>query len=186
MCWKKQRFHRRGILEVTSVKTASKFECSKVLRGEERPTKRMVLSIVMAQFDPTGFLAPVTILVKMLVQDLWRTGCQWDDAVDDLSYKKWTRWTSDDAVDDLSYKKWTRWTSMLAIVQAFKLPRSCFGTARSDEIRGLQLHIFADVGETGYGCVAYFRAMVRGEVECALVMCRAKVAPLKQVSIPRL
>ncbi|XP_062537675.1 uncharacterized protein LOC134205999 [Armigeres subalbatus] len=116
----------------------------------------------MAQFDPAGFLAPVTILGKMLVQDLWRTGCQWDDAV-----------------DDLSYKKWTRWTSMLANVQAFKLSRSYFGTARSDEIRDVQLHIFADAGETGYGCVAYFRAMVRGEVKCTLVMSRAKVAPLK-------
>ncbi|XP_062557815.1 uncharacterized protein LOC134222672 [Armigeres subalbatus] len=157
------------IEDVFCFETASKFECSKVLRGEEHPTKRMVLSIVMAQFDPAGFLAPVTILGKMLVQDLWRTGCQWDDAV-----------------DDLSYKKLARWTSMLANVQAFKLSRSYFGTARSDEIRDVQLHIFADAGETGYGCVAYFRAMVRGEVKCTLVMSRAKVAPLKQVSIPRL
>ncbi|XP_062714303.1 uncharacterized protein LOC109417163 [Aedes albopictus] len=149
--------------------TASKPEYSTVLRGGVRPTKRIVLSIVMAQFDPMGFLAPVTILGKMLIQDLWRTGCQWDDVV-----------------DDAAFNKWKRWTNILAEVRAFKFPRSYFGSARSEEIQDVQLHVFADASETAYGCVAYFRAMVRGEVMCALVTSRAKVAPLKQLSIPRL
>ncbi|XP_065089673.1 uncharacterized protein LOC135710890 [Ochlerotatus camptorhynchus] len=138
---------------------ASKLEQLKVLRGEERPTKRIVLSIVMAQFDPVGFLAPVTILGKMLVQDLWRIGCQWDDIV-----------------DDASFKKWKRWTNILMDTQAFKLPRSYFGSARSDEIDDVQLHIFADASETAYGFVAFFRAVVRGDamVMCAMVMSRAQ------------
>ncbi|XP_058827423.1 uncharacterized protein LOC131687359 [Topomyia yanbarensis] len=149
--------------------TEWKAEYNKVFLEEKRPTKRIVLSIVMAQFDPAGFLAPVTILGKMLVQDLWRTGCDWDDAI-----------------DELSFRKWLRWTNILADVPVFKLPRSYFGTARSDEVEEVQLHIFADASETAYGCVAYFRAIVRGKVVCSLVMSRAKVAPLKQLSIPRL
>ncbi|XP_058817299.1 uncharacterized protein LOC131680602 [Topomyia yanbarensis] len=148
---------------------ASKEEFCEVLQGKKRPTKRIVLSIVMAQFDPAGFLTPVTILGKMLVQDLWRTGCCWDDSI-----------------DDVSFKKWLRWSNILIDVQSFKLPRSYFGNARSDEVKDVQLHIFADASETAYGCVAYFRAVVRGEVVCALVMSRAKVAPIKQLSIPRL
>ncbi|XP_062704467.1 uncharacterized protein LOC134286808 [Aedes albopictus] len=157
------------IQDVFCFAKASKTEHSKVLRGEERPTKRIVLSIVMAQFDPVGFLTPVTILGKMLIQDLWRTGCQWDDEV-----------------DEASFNKWKRWTNILADVHAFRLPRSYFGHARLEEISDVQLHIFADASETAYGCVAYFRAIVRGEVMCALVMSKAKVAPLKQLSIPRL
>ncbi|XP_058449080.1 uncharacterized protein LOC131429046 [Malaya genurostris] len=147
----------------------SKSEYNQVLRGEEHPTKRVVLSIVMAQFDPVGLLVPVTILGKMLVQDLWRTGCEWDETI-----------------DDLSFKKWLRWTNILLDVESFRLPRSYFGNARSEEIEDVQLHIFADASETAYGCVAYFRAIVRGKVVCSLVISRAKVAPLKQLSIPRL
>ena len=51
-----------------------------------------------------------------------------------------------------------------------------------------QLHKFANASETMYGCVVYFRAMVmvRGEGRCALMINRAKVASLKELSIPRL
>ncbi|XP_039439556.1 uncharacterized protein LOC120420555 [Culex pipiens pallens] len=155
--------------DVFSFTTMTKSEYAKVLSGETRPTKRIVLSIVMSQFDPAGFLGPVTIRGKMLIQDLWRTGCQWDEFI-----------------DELSFKMWLRWTSILLDAQTFRLPRSYFGNARSDEIKEIQLHIFADAGEKAYGCVGYFRAIVRSEVECAFVMSRSKVAPLQLTAVPRL
>ncbi|XP_058816216.1 uncharacterized protein LOC131679498 [Topomyia yanbarensis] len=105
----------------------------------------------------------------MWVQDIWRTGCQWDDLI-----------------DDVSYQKWIRWSQLLSSIERFKVPRSYFGAAKASEIEDMQLHIFTDASETAYGCVAYLRAVIRGEVKCALVMSRSKVAPLKQVSIPRL
>lgn len=149
--------------------TVSKREFMKVLDGEECPTKRIVLSFVMAQFDPVGFLTPITVRGKMLIQDLWRTGCEWDERI-----------------DEASHEKWLRWIKMMRNIGALKIPRSYFGDAKSNEIEDLQLHVFTDASETAYGCVAYFRAIVRGEVRCALVMSRSKVAPLKQISIPRL
>ncbi|XP_065083280.1 uncharacterized protein LOC135705459 [Ochlerotatus camptorhynchus] len=149
--------------------TMSKAESFMVIGGEEYPTKRIILSYVMAQFDPVGFLTPVTILGKMLIQDLWRTGCDWDTKI-----------------NQISFEKWRRWIQMMKNIGSFQLPRSYFGNARSDEVTDIQLHVFADAGEAAYGSVAYFRATVRGKVQCALVMSRAKVAPLKQISIPRL
>ncbi|XP_055527785.1 uncharacterized protein LOC129720345 [Wyeomyia smithii] len=140
-----------------------------VLDGDERPTKRSVLSFVMAQFDPTGLISPITVRGKMLIQDLWRTGCDWDTKI-----------------DAESFDKWRRWIGMMRNIKSFKISRSYFGDAKSTEIQELELHIMADASEKAYGCVAYFRAVVRGEVRCALVMSRSKVAPLKQVSIPRL
>ncbi|XP_062713462.1 uncharacterized protein LOC134290357 [Aedes albopictus] len=40
--------------------------------------------------------------------------------------------------------------------------------------------------EGAYACVAYFRAVYCGKVECALVAAKFKVAPLKSLSIPRM
>ncbi|XP_058464326.1 uncharacterized protein LOC131438350 [Malaya genurostris] len=140
-----------------------------MLQSLERPSKRVVLSCVMAMFDPLGLLGPFTIMGRMLVQDLWRTGCEWNDPI-----------------DDESFEKLIKWTTMLTEVAKIQIPRSYFGDAESNQMENLQLHIFTDASETAYGCVAYFRVEVNGEVRCALVMSRSKVAPLKMLTIPRL
>ncbi|XP_058817511.1 uncharacterized protein LOC131680817 [Topomyia yanbarensis] len=132
-----------------------------------RPTKRLVLSCVMGFFDPQGLLAPFTIHGRMLVQDLWRTGCQWDDEI-----------------YDSSFAKWKRWTSLLPEVNAIRIPRCYFNCVSADG--QIELHIFTDASEFAYGCVAYFRTIINGKVQCSLVMSRSKVAPLKRQSIPRL
>ncbi|XP_053686353.1 uncharacterized protein LOC128735899 [Sabethes cyaneus] len=102
-------------------------------------------------------------------KDIWRTGCEWDEEIDDSSFERW--------------KKWSR---MLPEVEAFHVPRCYFGNAKSHEVHDVQLHVSTDTSETAYGCVAFFRAIINGEVKCALVMSRSKVAPLKLISIPRL
>ncbi|XP_058811010.1 uncharacterized protein LOC131675893 [Topomyia yanbarensis] len=155
--------------DVLSFSTTPRVDFQSMLFGAERPTKRAVLSCVMAMFDPLGFLSPFTIIGRILVQDLWRTGCGWDELI-----------------DDLSFEKWTKWTKMLPEIAKIQVPRSYFGEARSDQYENLQLHVFTDASENAYGCVAYFRIEIDGEVCCALVMSRSKVAPLKQLTIPRL
>lgn len=152
-----------------SFSTTPREEFRSALAGLENPTKRMVLSCVMAMFDPLGLLSPFTVLGKMLVQDLWRTGCGWDEKI-----------------DDECFSTWMRWVSLFPSIAEIRIPRSYFQKAQSHQVKNLQLHIFTDAGEKAYGCVAYFRAVVNGEIMCALVMSRAKVAPLKQLSIPRL
>ncbi|XP_062704132.1 uncharacterized protein LOC134286523 [Aedes albopictus] len=134
-----------------------------------KPTKRVVLSSVMTLFDPLGLLAPFTSLGKMLVQDLWRSGYDWDQEV-----------------DDDSYNKWRSWVSALPEIASLKIPRSYFGTVQSTDFGHIQLHIFCDAGENAFGCAGYLRIEVDGLVKCSLVMARTKVAPLKQLTIPRL
>ncbi|XP_055633606.1 uncharacterized protein LOC129773953 [Toxorhynchites rutilus septentrionalis] len=67
-----------------------------------------------------------------------------------------------------------------------QVPRAYFPGISSDDIDDLQLHIFVDGSETAYACVAYLRASINGEYHSALVSAKAKVAPLKALSIPRL
>ncbi|XP_058449373.1 uncharacterized protein LOC131429324 [Malaya genurostris] len=134
-----------------------------------RPTKRQVLSTVMSLFDPLGLLAPFTILGKILIQDLWRSGCEWDASI-----------------DEVVYGKWKQWLDMLPEIRRVRIPRPYFGNSTSEQFKSLQLHIFCDAGENAYGCAGLLRVVVDGCVKCSLVMARSKVAPLKLLTIPRL
>ncbi|XP_055527986.1 uncharacterized protein LOC129720529 [Wyeomyia smithii] len=133
------------------------------------PTKRVVLSCVMSLFDPLGLLAPFTFFAKVLIQILWRKGCEWDQVI-----------------DGEALEGWKRWTSYLGAVEAVKIPRYYFGDGLALDYSTLQLHIFADASEKAYGCVGYFRILAGEVPRCALVQAKSKVAPIKQVSIPRL
>ncbi|XP_055633804.1 uncharacterized protein LOC129774130 [Toxorhynchites rutilus septentrionalis] len=139
------------------------------LDPSKKPTKRIVLSSVMTLFDPLGLLAPFTTLGKMLIQDLWRSGCGWDAEI-----------------NEDSHKKWLSWISALPEIADLKIPRSYFGDVHSKDFGSVQLHIFTDAGENAYGCAGFLRIELEGAVKCSLVMARSKVAPLKQLTIPRL
>ncbi|XP_055633231.1 uncharacterized protein LOC129773617 [Toxorhynchites rutilus septentrionalis] len=137
---------------------------------EERvPTKRIVLSCVMSLFDPLGFITPFTFFGKVLIQTLWRSGCDWDQTINEQA-----------AVD------WKRWTKHLVDVAKVEIPRYYFGDGLMLEYSTLQLHIFVDASESAYGCAGYFRIMAGEVPRCALVQAKSKVTPLKLVSIPRL
>lgn len=135
----------------------------------DHPTKREILSCVMAIFDPLGLLSPFTVLGKILVQDLWRTGCDWDAPI-----------------DEESLCKWKDWTQQMTKMENVRIPRAYFDNATTSQLHDIQLHVFTDASESAYGSVAYFRAVVDGDVRCTLVMSRTKVAPLKQLTVPRL
>jgi len=48
-------------------------------------TKRAILSRVAQLYDPLGWIAPVTITGKILIQQLWQAGVEWDDPVFDFA-----------------------------------------------------------------------------------------------------
>ncbi len=50
-----------------------------------------------------------------------------------------------------------------------------------------QLHHFADVSEDAYGTASYLLLRnQQDQVQCALIMGKARVAPLKKTTIPRM
>ncbi|XP_035914925.1 uncharacterized protein LOC118513377 isoform X1 [Anopheles stephensi] len=140
ICWKPQE-------DVFCFEATTEMELSKYVTGTIRPSKRVVLSVVMAQFDPMGFITPVTIRGKMLIQDLWRSGCDWDTAI-----------------DAESHGKWVLWIKSLMSLKSLQIPRCYFGDSRSQDVSDIQLHVFTDASETAFGCVAYLRAIVHGKV----------------------
>ena len=63
----------------------------------------------------------------------------------------------------------------------------CFKPQGLGDILNAQLHFFSDGAELGYGASAYRRLVdVYGNVTCSFVIGKSRLAPIKQVSIPRL
>ena len=132
-------------------------------------TRCGMLSVNSSVYDPLGFLAPVTLQAKMMQQELCKQGCGWDDA---LPQDIWQRW-----------KKWLEELGLLAAFSVDRLIKPAdFGT-----VKKAQLHHFSDASEEGYGTVTYIR-MVNQEdhIHVAFLLGKARVTPLKSVTIPRL
>lgn len=52
--------------------------------------------------------------------------------------------------------------------------------------KSIQLHVFVDAGEDAFSAVAYLQVEDENGIDCSFVGSKAKVAPLKYLSIPRL
>ena len=132
------------------------------------PTKRQVLRRVMSVFDPLGFLAPHTVSAKILLQDIWRAGTDWDQPLPMPLVTRWKNW----------------WAELQQLGHG-TMPRPyCTGMAERSR---LELHVFGDASEAAFSAVTYFRITQEdGSVQVALVLGKTRVAPLKPISIPRL
>ena len=132
-------------------------------------TKRAVLSILARLFDPLGFLTPYVMVVKCLFQDLWKMGLEWDEPVPEGMQKRFRQWVEG-----------------LSTIRGWEIPRSYTGQSWRD-IKDIELQAFGDASEVGYGACVYVRVRMKDDTWVAsLVMSKAKVAPLKRVTLPRL
>ena len=55
-------------------------------------TRRTILSIAASLFDPLGFLAPITLIPKLIMQELCRSKLDWDDQAPSDLVKRWEDW----------------------------------------------------------------------------------------------
>ena len=56
-------------------------------------TQRKLLGLIARLFDPLGITPPVTIVMKIKLQEIWRNGQHWDEELpEDLQQfvKEWT------------------------------------------------------------------------------------------------
>lgn len=136
----------------------------------EKPhTQRGILSMVSSVYDPLGILAPLTLPAKQLLQQLCKQGYGWDEQIPPHQSKHWISWIGD-----------------LPKLADFNVPR-CIKPSDFAKPVSIQLHHFADASETGYGAVSYLRMINdQGRIHVCFLMGKARVSPLKQLTIPRL
>jgi hypothetical protein len=136
---------------------------------EKKPmTKRGVLSTLSTVYDPLGYVSPFVLQARMLFQHLCRLQKGWDDPLPG-------------DVED----QWGRWLAHLPAIKAFKIPRCVKPAGKA--VRSAQLHHFSDASESGYGAVSYLRLVCEDEeIHVNIVKAKARLAPLKGSTIPRL
>ncbi|CAL9682043.1 unnamed protein product [Knipowitschia caucasica] len=66
---------------------------------KNRPlTRRGILSIVSSVYDPLGFLAPVVLTAKKILQNLCRNRLGWDDSLPPSVAREWMAWLETSSV----------------------------------------------------------------------------------------
>lgn len=131
-------------------------------------TKCNFLKKIATLFDPIGFLAPFTIRAKILMQEVWTAGMDWDEELTESLTQSTRAW-----FDDLE---------KLRLIQ---VPRY-FG--KNGQVAcGTSLHTFVDTSEDAYGAVVYARCTYEDDsVSSTIVGAKTRVAPSMATSVPRL
>ena len=75
----------------------------RIMLKDKPCTKRGILSTVSSIFDPLGFVAPVLLEGKKILQEMCKENTGWDDPVPDAVKAGWEKWRTDlQHIQDLS------------------------------------------------------------------------------------
>lgn len=131
-----------------------------------KPTKRSILSVISAIFDPLGLISPVIVKAKLLIQALWQLQLGWDDVI-----------------PDSLQLDWLEIRNHLVHLNAISIPRQ----AVLQNSISIELHGFCDASMAAYGSCIYLRATDDlSNISTRLLIAKSKVAPLKRITLPRL
>ena len=132
-------------------------------------TRRGILAATASVFDPIGLVSPLVLKGRLITQALCRENLTWDESIPSSIKPAW---------DD--------WLQELELLKSLEIPR-CLRPLDFGKPVSTELHHFCDASFKAYGCCSYVRFTNKeGNVHCSLVASKARVAPLKPVSMPRL
>ena len=139
----------------------------KVREPHKPPTKRGILSAVSSLYDPMGFVCPVVLEAKKILQRLWKLNLRLDDLIP----------------EDLQ-SLWNEWKCKLAVLSQVLVPRC---QLIDSTVVNISLHLFSDASEDGCGMCSYLRFVYAcGTVRCSFLIGRSRSSPVRPISIPRL
>ena len=147
---------------------SDKFTFKGVLK--DRPnTRRAILSLTSSVYDPLGFVAPIILPAKKLLQDLCTQKLGWDDPI-----------------SDVDGERWETWKRQLPSLSEITVNR-CVKPAYFGDLKVAKLHNFADVPQIAYGAVSYLRLVdVEDRIHWAFLVGKSRLAHLKPMPVSRL
>ena len=144
-----------------------KYKVEVKVSQQSKLTKRNILSQVARIYDPIGFAAPSLVRAKIGLQDLWKEGLDWDD--------------------ELSPNVETKWQAYFTKMQQLNSVWLDRCICPAETVEPPILCVFADASRGAFGTCAYLRSEEStGAVNVRFVAAKSRVAPLKELTIPRL
>lgn len=132
-------------------------------------TKRKLTSEIAKLFDPLGWISPVILKSRRVLQLLWKANVDWDTELPNALFENWLKIKSE-----------------LHLINNLKIPR----WVNYNPNHVIELHGFCDAAEIGYAAGIYLKNVTENTVN--LLAAKARVAPIKEesnsnnVTIPRL
>ena len=131
-------------------------------------TRRIILSTIATMYDPLGLIAPIALRGKVMFQEATRSHSDWDAPV----------------MNDLA-ARFDAWVRSLGFLDSLRFQRCVVPEPFIDGIS--ELHVFCDASQGAYGACVFVRSVnASGQIHVSLLTGKGRLAPIKQVSIPRL
>ncbi|PIK56299.1 hypothetical protein BSL78_06781 [Apostichopus japonicus] len=121
-----------------------------ITKVNEKATRRNILSVMSAVYDPIGYASPFLLQAKKILQSLCRLKVDWDSDIPDDQRNEWEKWLKE-----------------LPILERLKIPR-CLKPKEFGKVVNIQMHYFADASQEGYGTATYMRCPSVGYVPSKL------------------
>lgn len=129
-------------------------------------TKRVVIATICKIFDPLGLISACIINAKIFLQQLWVIKLNWEEPIPQNLLNKWHKFISN-----------------LHFISNIKISRNVL----CNNPIYIELHCFVDASQKAYASCVYLRSINdKNEVTVRLLCAKARVAPLKPVTIPKL
>lgn len=162
------RAHHKALGVHWNVAEDTLYVATPILADDVDASKRQVSSDIARTFDILGLFTPTTLIMKVLLQDIWRLRVDWDEVLP----------------PEIS-SIWQSWRSQLHLLASLPIQRPYMDVDKI--VATQQLHGFADASLKAYAAVLYVRiAYTDGTVSTALLYAKSKVAPVKGSTVPRL
>lgn len=135
-------------------------------------TKREFLSITASLYDPIGWLSPLAVKIKIMYQQMWIDGTDWDEKIGDTLQREWNTLSKE-----------------MEFINNFKIERWIQMTSENQEI---QLHGFCDASIWAYGACIYVRTIDSdGTVKTVLLTSKTRIASRNkegksEITLPKL
>ena len=128
-------------------------------------TKRDVLSMIAAIFDPLGYLCPVIIKAKIFMQQLWEKNMSWDNPL----------------LTSLG-NKWAKIVYHLQNLSKIQIP--CYVNTVRDGTEDYQLICFCEASGKPFATAVDIRVIGPHSVKANLIFAKARVAPKQELTLP--
>ncbi|OXU31774.1 hypothetical protein TSAR_006772, partial [Trichomalopsis sarcophagae] len=128
-------------------------------------TKRSILLAAHKIFDPLGWVCPVLLLPKLMLQSLWGQKIDWDAEV-----------------PQQVATEFQKWQQQVHVLEEIKVPRWIFGR----DTYKVTILMFVDVSKYAYAAALFVRVEKPQSVKIDLIQAKSRIGPNNDITIPRM